>query len=61
MEDDMNPYLARLQKEHRRLNRIIDNCRSAARQNEMKTIKRLRLRIKDQIARLQISARPLPP
>lgn len=54
----MNPILARLQQEHRRLNRIIDNCRSAARQDEMKGLKRLRLKIKDRIARLQHSAGP---
>ncbi len=49
----MNRYLERLRQEHRRLNRIIDNCRDGARQNEMKLLKRLRLRIKDRIARLQ--------
>ena len=54
----MNRYLDRLKQEHRRLNRLIDNCRSAARQNEMKALKRLRLRIKDGIAQLQRSAYP---
>ena len=49
----MNPHIERLQSEHRRLNRMIDTCRSAARQGEMKALKRLRLRIKDRIARLQ--------
>lgn len=57
----MNRYLDRLQQEHRRLNRLIDNCRSAARQNEMKTLKRLRLKIKDRIAQLQRSAGPITP
>lgn len=52
----MKRYLDRLQKEHRRLNRLIDNCRSAARQNEMKTLKRLRLKIKDRITQLQRSS-----
>ena len=57
----MNPTLARLQQEHRRLNRIIDNCRSALRQNEMKALKRMRLQLKDKIARLQRSAgQPAP-
>lgn len=49
----MNPHLERLKSEHRRLNRLIDTCRNAARQNEMKGLKRLRLKIKDSIARLQ--------
>jgi len=49
----MNRYLERLQREHSRLNRMIDNCQNAARQNEMKTLKRLRLKIKDRIAQLQ--------
>ncbi|MBK6299477.1 MAG: YdcH family protein [Sphingomonadales bacterium] len=51
----MNRYFVRLQQEHRRLNRLIDNCRNGARQNDMKTLKRLRLRLKDEIARLQRS------
>ena len=46
----MNSHLERLQQEHRRLNRMIDNCRNAARQNELKALKRLRLKLKDRIA-----------
>lgn len=57
----MNRYLDRLQQEHRRLNRLIDNCRSAARQNEMKALKRLRLKIKDRIAQLRRSTGPATP
>lgn len=57
----MNRYLDRLQQEHRRLNRVIDNCRSAARQSEMKELKRLRLKIKDRITELQRSAGPVTP
>ncbi len=49
----MNPHIERLKSEHRRLNRMIDTCRSVARQGEMKALKRLRLRIKDRIASLQ--------
>ncbi len=56
----MNPTLERLLREHRRLNRLIDNCRNAARQNELKPLKRLRLHIKDRIARLQRGADPTP-
>lgn len=55
----MKLYLERLQHEHRRLNRLIDNCRNAARQNEMKALKRLRLKLKDRIAQLQRSAGPI--
>lgn len=57
----MNRYLDRLQQEHRRLNRLIDNCRSAARQSEMKALKRLRLKIKDRIAQLRRSTGPATP
>lgn len=57
----MKRYLDRLKQEHRRLNRLIDNCRSVARQNEMKALKRLRLRIKDRITQLQRSAGPATP
>jgi len=53
----MNPHIERLQSEHRRLNRMIDTCRSAARQGEMTALKRLRLRIKDRIAQLQSGSR----
>ena len=49
----MNRYFVRLQQEHRRLNRLIDNCPNGARQNDKKTLKRLRLSLKDEIARLQ--------
>ena len=57
----MNRYLDRLQQEHRRLNRLIDNCRGAARQTEMKALKKLRLNIKDRITQLQRSAGHLTP
>jgi uncharacterized protein YdcH (DUF465 family) len=55
----MKRHLERLLHEHRRLNRLIDTCRNAARQDEMKAFKRLRLRIKDKIAQLRRSASPL--
>lgn len=57
----MNRYLDRFQQEHRRLNRLIDNCRSATRQNELKALKKFRLKIKDRIAQLQRSAAPETP
>ncbi|MEJ2694817.1 MAG: YdcH family protein [Candidatus Thiodiazotropha sp.] len=46
-------YLESLQKRHRRLNRLIDNCRAANRQEEMKPLKRIRLHLKDRIESLQ--------
>ncbi|QIG79170.1 YdcH family protein [Stakelama tenebrarum] len=49
MKDRLND----LSRRHRRLNRLIDNCRAANRQEEMKTLKRIRLRLKDEIAALQ--------
>lgn len=49
----MNTTLDRLRREHRRLDRLIDNCRNALRQDEMKAIKRRRLRLRDRIAMLQ--------
>ncbi|MBY6015643.1 DUF465 domain-containing protein [Qipengyuania gaetbuli] len=38
---------------HRRLDRMIDTCRAPGRQEEMKLLKRLRLRLKDRISLLQ--------
>ncbi len=46
----MRSYLDELIKRHRRLNRLIDNCKAAGRQQEMQQLKRIRLRIKDKIA-----------
>ncbi len=57
----MNRYLDRLQQEHRRLNRLIDNCRSVARQSEMMSLKKLRLKIKDRIAQCSAALVPSPP
>lgn len=54
----MSSHLEYLVRRHRQLNRLIDNCRSAARQEEMKTLKRLRLRIKDRIAQFRRQSRP---
>tara|TARA_Y100000815_G_scaffold205033_1_gene188847 strand:+ start:94 stop:264 length:171 start_codon:yes stop_codon:yes gene_type:complete len=49
----MQERLEQLNQRHRRLNRLIDNCRAASRQEEMKTLKRIRLRLKDEIAQLR--------
>lgn len=49
----MKNYLASLTKRHRRLNRLIDNCKTAGRHQEMQQLKRIRLHIKDKIAETQ--------
>lgn len=49
----MHNYLETLKQKHRRLNRLIDNCKAAGRQHEMQQLKRIRLRIKDKIAAIQ--------
>lgn len=46
----MKNYIDALVKRHRQLNRLIDNCRAAGRQQEMQQLKRIRLNIKDKIA-----------
>jgi uncharacterized protein YdcH (DUF465 family) len=49
----MNWYVSRLQNEHRRLNRLIDDRRDTLGQNELALLKRLRLRVKDRLTELQ--------
>ena len=49
----MKNYLETLKQKHRRLNRLIDNCKAAGRQQEMRQLKRIRLQIKDKIAATQ--------
>lgn len=45
----MRNYLDRLLRQHCRRDRLIDNCRAVGRQEELKSLKRLRLRLKDRI------------
>ncbi|GAB5352388.1 YdcH family protein [Qipengyuania sp. 483] len=52
-EKIMKPYLLKLTREHRALNRMIDTAKSLGASEEMKSMKRLRLHIKDKIAALQ--------
>ena len=52
-ENIMKNYLETLKLKHRRLNRLIDNCKAAGRQQEMQQLKRIRLQIKDRIAATQ--------
>ncbi|MEL7720939.1 DUF465 domain-containing protein [Citromicrobium bathyomarinum] len=46
------PRLDNLRQRHRALDRLIDTTRALARQEEVKRLKRLRLRLKDRIAAL---------
>lgn len=57
----MKQMLKNLQQSHRRLNRLIDNCRNPARQDEMKTLKRLRLLLRDKISQLLRSQKSIAP
>lgn len=52
-EKIMKPYLRRLMSEHRALNRMIDTTKSIGASEEVKAMKRLRLRLKDKITALQ--------
>jgi len=56
----MQNHLATLKHKHRRLNRLIDNCKAAGRQQEMRQLKRIRLHIKDQIAAIQRRSNLVP-
>ena len=55
----MKNYLETLKLKHRRLNRMIDNCKAAGRQQEMQHLKRIRLLIKDKIAKTQRALDPV--
>ena len=52
-EKIMKPYLRRLMREHRALNRMIDTTKSLGAREQIKAMKRLRLRLKDKITALQ--------
>ena len=56
----MNHRLEDLKKRHRRLNRLIDTCRSAGREHEMKQLKRIRLKLKDTISDMLRRLEPSP-
>ena len=49
----MKNYLETLTLKHRRLNRLIDTCKAAGRQQDMQQLKRMRLHIKDKIAAIR--------
>ncbi len=56
----MNHHLEELKRRHRRLNRLIDTCKSAGREHEMKQLKRIRLRLKDTISNMLRRLEPSP-
>ncbi|NVD43515.1 YdcH family protein [Qipengyuania atrilutea] len=49
----MKPYLRKLMREHRALNRMIDTTKTIGASEQVKAMKRLRLRLKDKITALQ--------
>ncbi len=56
----MNHHLEELKRRHRRLNRLIDTCKSAGREHEMKQLKRIRLIFKDTITHMLLRWQPPP-
>ncbi len=52
-EKIMKPYLRKLMRKHRLLNRLIDTTKAIGASEEVKAMKRVRLRLKDKIAALQ--------
>lgn len=52
-EKIMKPYLRKLMREHRLLNRLIDTTKAIGASEEVKAMKRLRLHLKDKIGALQ--------
>jgi len=56
----MKNYLNELVRRHRSLNRQIDNRKAAGWQVDMKQLKRLRLRIKDEIQAIRKRLRQSP-
>lgn len=49
----MSAHMTRLRAHHRRLDRLIDTTKNLGRQEELKGLKRMRLKLKDRIAKLQ--------
>ena len=54
----MKNYLEKLRLRHRRIDRLIDTSKSFGKQEEVKTLKRIRLQLKDRIAEVQARSRP---
>jgi len=49
----MKNHLEKLRLRHRRIDRLIDTSKALGKQEEIKVLKRIRLRLKDQIVALQ--------
>lgn len=52
-EPVMKPYLKKLMREHRAIDRLIDTTKALGAQGQIRAMKRARLRLKDKIAALQ--------
>ena len=52
-EKIMIPYLRKLMREHRALNRLIDTTKAIGATEQVKAMKRVRLSLKDKIVSLQ--------
>lgn len=55
----MTGYLDRLVRRHRRLDRMIDTSKAVGKQEELKVLKRLRLRMKDRIEEIRQRNHPV--
>ncbi|WP_324262561.1 YdcH family protein [Altererythrobacter sp. H2] len=55
----MTGYLDRLVRRHRRLDRMIDTSKAVGKQEELKVLKRLRLRLKDRIEEIRQRNHPV--
>lgn len=49
----MMPYLRKLMREHRALNKMIDTTKALGAQHELRQLKRIRLNLKDKIRTMQ--------
>lgn len=52
-EKIMKPYLQKLMREHRAIDRLIATTKALGAQHEIRDMKRMRLRLKDKITALQ--------
>lgn len=55
----MDKHLEQLRRRHRRIDRLIDTTKRASRQEDLKILKRIRLRLRDRITSLQRNQIPV--
>lgn len=55
----MDKHLEQLRRRHRRIDRLIDTTKRASRQEDLKILKRIRLRLRDRITSLQRNRTPV--